>query len=64
MKHPKTCYGCRAHWFSRGVHHCELRYELAYRTVGEFFNDPYPKGGECPKPLTLGKLIEASKKAR
>lgn len=69
MKHPKKCDGCKAFWQSQVTFHCELGYEIATRKIGKFTDKggsadiliPYPKDGTCPKPRTIGELLNAPK---
>ena len=63
MKHPKTCYGCKAFWQSQWKYNCDLGFELNIEKKGQFkgmdITHISPKSGTCPKPLTLKELMAA-----
>ena len=63
MKHPKDCNGCRAFWQSQCRYYCDLGYELKFTRERAYKGMDVikvkPKNGECPKPLTLGQLVNA-----
>lgn len=61
MKHPKKCDGCKAFWQSQWKCNCELGYEIATQWKGDIICAS-PKGA-CPKPRTIGELLNAPKAA-
>lgn len=65
MKCPRNCNGCIALYQSLCEYTCELGYEIKLAKVGTCKGSdiiqPYPKQGECPKPLTLKEFINSPK---
>ena len=51
----RSCYNCKASTFDKGVYGCSLWYPVKTVSDGRFSKGQPEQ--ECPKPLTIIKLI-------
>ncbi len=54
LKHPRTCYGCKATDIDKSVYECFLHYSVDIK-------DGFPLE-PCPKPITNKQFVTCKRK--